>query len=115
VPIELPIKSDYEQEFAIGEYLESNTYEFPDDNLARKFITTGTLRQELEKLSNPRVCPKLLDFIDFLLVVDHTKRPTAVDALQHLYLRDDLSHGSCAKSVPLSIRNGISDASFLQL
>ena len=27
-----------------------------------------------------------LDFIEYLLIVDHTKRPTALEALQHPYL-----------------------------
>ena len=40
----------------------------------------GTLRQELKSLSGPKVDPGLLDFIDSLLVVDHTKRPTAAEA-----------------------------------
>lgn len=52
------------------------------------FITVGSLRQELEKISSPKVSEQFLDFIESLLVVDHTKRPTAVEALQHPYLRD---------------------------
>jgi serine/threonine protein kinase len=50
------------------------------------FIHVATLRQELESLPGPKVDQGLLDFIDSLLVVDHTKRPTAAEALKHPYL-----------------------------
>ena len=51
------------------------------------YIDVGTLRQELESLPGPKVDPGLLDFIDSLLIVDHTQRPTAAEALEHPYLR----------------------------
>ena len=88
-PIEPPIDSKYEEEFAVAEYLESNTFRHPTDGLERPFITVGTLRQRLESITAPKVSPELLDFIDFLLIVDHTKRPTAEEALQHPYLLEE--------------------------
>jgi serine/threonine protein kinase len=51
-----------------------------------QFIKVGTLRQELERLPSSKMSPELLDFIEYLLVVDHTKRSTALEALQHPYL-----------------------------
>jgi hypothetical protein len=45
--------------------------------------TVATLSQELEKLPGPKVLSELLDFIESLLVIDHIKRPTALEALQH--------------------------------
>lgn len=51
------------------------------------YIDVGTLRQQMESLPGPKVDPGLLDFIDSLLIVDHTKRPTAAEALEHPYLR----------------------------
>jgi hypothetical protein len=51
-----------------------------------KLIKVGTLRQELQSLSDPSVSTQLLDFIDYLLVIEMAKRPTARDALQHTYL-----------------------------
>ena len=89
-PIEPPIDSNYEEEFLLAEYLETSSFRQQEDSSERPFINVGTLRQELERLSAPRVSPGLLDFIEYLLVLDHTKRPTAVEALQHPYLRDDL-------------------------
>lgn len=77
----------YEEEFLMAEHLESTTFEHPDTKLETQFINVGTLRQELEKLTNPRVSPGLIDFIEYLLTVDHTKRPTALEALQHPYLQ----------------------------
>lgn len=80
-------KPEYEEEFLVAQYLESITFEHPDTKLETQFIKVGTLRQELEKLPGPKVSPELLDFIQYLLVVDHTERPTALEALEHPYLR----------------------------
>lgn len=90
-PIELPVDSKYEEEFALAKYLETSTFKHQEDSSERHFITIGTLQQELEKISAPEVSSELLDFIEFLLVLDHTKRPTAEEALQHPYLRHDSS------------------------
>jgi serine/threonine protein kinase len=87
-PLGPPVNNTtYVDEFLIAEHLESTTFEHPDTNLETQFITVGTLRQELERLPGPKVSPELLDFIEYLLVVDHTKRPTALEALQHPYLQ----------------------------
>ena len=84
--IQPPVDSKYEEEFGLAEYLETQSFRPPGSSSERQFIIKGTLRQELGKLSAPKVSPALLDFIEFLLVVDHEKRPTAVEALQHPYL-----------------------------
>lgn len=52
----------------------------------KPFITVGTVRQELERIEG--VPQDLIEFIEYLLVVDHTNRPTARDALRHPYLAD---------------------------
>ncbi|KAL8935218.1 MAG: hypothetical protein Q9211_004817 [Gyalolechia sp. 1 TL-2023] len=88
-PIEPPVDSKYDEEFALAEYLETSAFKHQDGSSERQFITVGTWRQELEKLSAPKVSPDFLDFIEFLLVADHRKRPTAEEALQHPYLRQD--------------------------
>jgi serine/threonine protein kinase len=85
--IQPPIENDKLQEhFAVADFLESSTFEHPDTKLKTRFIQVGTLRQELERLSGPKVESDLLDFIEYLLVLDHTKRPTALEALKHPYL-----------------------------
>lgn len=93
-PIGPPVNSDYRLEFQMAEYLETSTFELEGDESPSHYITIGTLRQELEKISDPKIAPELLDFIDFLLVVDHTKRPTAVEALQHPHLCPDSVAGA---------------------
>ena len=82
-PLDPPVNPEYEEEFLVGEYLESTTFKHPDTNLETPFIKVGTLRQELERLPGPKVSSELIDFIEYLLVVDHTQRPTALEALQH--------------------------------
>ena len=86
-PLGPPVNPDYEEEFVVAEHLESTTFEHPDTKLGTQFIKVGTLRQELEHLEHPKVSPELIDFIEYLLVMDHTKRPTASEALQHPYLQ----------------------------
>jgi serine/threonine protein kinase len=86
-PLDPPVNPEFEEEFLLAEHLESTTFEHPDTKLETQFIKVGRLRQELEKLPGPRVSSELIDFIEYLLVVDHTKRPTALEALQHPYLR----------------------------
>jgi serine/threonine protein kinase len=85
-PLDPPVKPEYEEDFFIAEHLESSTFVHPDTKLETPFITSGTLRQELQRLSSPKVSLDLIDFIEYLLVLDHTKRPTAAEALQHPYL-----------------------------
>ena len=85
-PLDPPANPDYEDEFLVAEHLESTTYERPDTKLETQFIKVGTLRHELERLPGPKVSPELLDFIEYTVVVDHTRRPTALEALQHPYL-----------------------------
>ena len=89
-PIEPPVDSNCEEEFALVECFKTNSFRHQGDSHERQFITIGSVRQELEKLSVPKVSPELLDFIDFLLVLDHEKEPTVVEALQHPYLNHDL-------------------------
>lgn len=86
--LEPPVNNpEYQEEFLVAEHLESTTFEHPDTKLETQFIKVGTLRQELERLPGPKVSPDLIDFIEYLLVVDHTKRPGALEALQHPYLQ----------------------------
>ena len=82
-PVQAP---EYESEFRIANELSTGTYIDPEIDGPVPYIHVSSLRQKLESLSGPKVDPRLLDFIDFLLVVDHTKRPTAAEALKHPFL-----------------------------
>ncbi|KAH6724209.1 kinase-like domain-containing protein [Leptodontidium sp. MPI-SDFR-AT-0119] len=74
----------YEDEFELAKQLISM-----EIDLVGKLTKVGTLRHELQSLSGPSVSTQLLDFIEYLLVIDMAKRPTARDALQHQYLESD--------------------------
>jgi hypothetical protein len=71
----------YEGEFELAEQLMSM-----ETDPVGKLIKVGTLRQELQSLSGPSVSTQLLDFTEYLLIIDMAKRPTARDALQYPYL-----------------------------
>ena len=87
-PLGPPVQdAEYESEFRTANELSIGTYIHPEIDGPVPYIDVGTLRQELEHLPGPKVDPELLDFIDSLLIVDHTQRPTAVEALEHPYLR----------------------------
>ncbi|KAL9123604.1 MAG: hypothetical protein Q9217_006979 [Psora testacea] len=86
-PLGPPVQNpEYESEFRMAGELSMGTYIHPEIDGPVPYIDVSTLRQELESLSSPKVDPRLLDFIDSLLIVDHTKRPTAAEALKHPYL-----------------------------
>ena len=86
-PLGPPVpNAEYESEFRMAGEFATGTYIHPGIDGPVSCIDVGTLRRELELLSGPKVDPGLLDFIDSLLVVDHTKRPTAAEALKHPYL-----------------------------
>lgn len=87
-PLEPSVETPaYEEEFLIAQHLESTMFEHPYTKLATQFINVGTLRQEIEKITDPKMSPELTAFMEHLLTVDHTKRPTALEALQHPYLQ----------------------------
>lgn len=86
-PLGPPVENlEYESEFRIANEMALGTCIDPGIDGPVPFIQVGTLRQELESLSGPKVDPGLLDLIDYLLIVDHAKRPTAAEALEHPYL-----------------------------
>ncbi|KAF2253495.1 kinase-like protein [Trematosphaeria pertusa] len=73
----------YKEEFELAEQLA--VMENPHNGM--KLINGGNWREELQRLPGPPVSPELLDFIESLLIVDHSKRPTASEALLHPYLQ----------------------------
>lgn len=89
-PIDPPVRPEHEDDFKLAKHLETSSFKPQDGSPERPFINVGTIRQQLEKISSPKIPPALLDCIDYLLVIDHTKRPTAAEALQHPYLNEDL-------------------------
>ncbi|KAJ8126888.1 hypothetical protein O1611_g6754 [Lasiodiplodia mahajangana] len=51
-----------------------------------KLIKIQTLRKELERIVDPPVSSSLVDFIESLLIIDPSKRPTAEEAQRHSFL-----------------------------
>lgn len=83
-PVGQPVDSkEYMNEFELAEQLA--VMDNPHDG--KDLIKVGSLREELERLSDPSVSLQLLDFLEYLLVIDLNKRPTASEALQHSYLQ----------------------------
>lgn len=82
-PIDMP---DLVADFDLARKFAIAYYEDPDTKKLARVLTIGTLREELARVPGPRISPDLIDFIHYLLVIDHTKRPTAAEALQHPYL-----------------------------
>ncbi|KAI9700119.1 MAG: hypothetical protein M1836_002653 [Candelina mexicana] len=87
-PLGDPAKPEYEEEFATAEFLEKETFVHPDTGVEERFVKLGSIRQELEAVSGPRIEEGSIAFIESLLVMDHTKRPTAREALGHPWLED---------------------------
>ena len=88
-PLGNPAKQDFAEEFATAEFLEKEMFVNPATLKKESFIKLGTIRQELESVPGPKIEGGCIDFIQSLLVVDHTKRPTAREALQHPWLHID--------------------------
>ena len=49
-PIDPPVKPEYAEDFETADYLESEWFQTPEMTERRKFITVGTIRQELGRL-----------------------------------------------------------------
>ncbi|KAL5894811.1 hypothetical protein ACKVWC_000029 [Pyricularia oryzae] len=75
-----------EEEFDVAASLLDMELDETHGNLQGKLINAGSLRQELERIENPPIAPDLVDFIESLLILDETKRPTAEEALRHSFL-----------------------------
>jgi serine/threonine protein kinase len=87
-PPEKPVVPEYEEEFDIAVGLERGTLIHPETGLDEQFIKLGTIRQELKNVPGSKTETGCIDFIESLLVLDHTKRPSAKEALQHPWLQD---------------------------
>ncbi|MCJ1307747.1 hypothetical protein MMC25_001395 [Agyrium rufum] len=85
-PLGSPVKPEYEDDFKHADFLEQRSYQIPDMHEMQKFIKVGTVRQEMEKLPIGVISKHCMDFIESLLLIDHTKRPTAREALQHPFI-----------------------------
>lgn len=79
-------KQDIVHEFYLAQYLEQSTFIRPETGQEEQFVKVGTIRKELEAIHG--IESGCVNFILSLLVVDHTKRPSAKEALQHPWLQE---------------------------
>jgi len=85
-PLKPPVNPEYMDEFEAADVLETETFQTSKMTTPRKFITSRTLRQELESLPSEYISKDCMDFIESLLIIDHTKRPSAKQALKHPFI-----------------------------
>jgi serine/threonine protein kinase len=74
-------------EFVLAHDLAESNYEDPETGQSKPYIGLGLLRDELEQLPRDVCSHECIDFLEYLLVIDPTKRPTAEEALQHQFVR----------------------------
>lgn len=86
-PIGLPEDLKYKDEFELAYDLAESMYQHPRTGQLTPFITLKSPRQELEQLPRDICSLECISFIEYLLVIDPTRRPTAEEALQHPFLK----------------------------
>ncbi|KAI0538219.1 kinase-like domain-containing protein [Xylaria digitata] len=74
--------AEIEEEWDVAEQLKSMDVGPP----IGKLIKVQSLRQELGRIVDPPISSSLIDFIEALLIIDPSKRPTAEEALRHPFL-----------------------------
>ena len=89
-PIEAPEDPKYKDEFELARDLEESEYRHPQTGQLTPYITLKSLRQELEQLPRDVCSRECIDFLEHLLVIDPTRRPTAEEALQHPFIKSSL-------------------------
>ncbi|KAK0111253.1 hypothetical protein ONS95_001625 [Cadophora gregata] len=77
---------DIVDEFHVAQFLEQSTFIRPETGKEEQYVKARSIRQELEAISG--IEKGCIDFILSLLVVDHTKRPSAMEALRHPWLQE---------------------------
>ncbi|KAF1844371.1 uncharacterized protein K460DRAFT_388213 [Cucurbitaria berberidis CBS 394.84] len=86
-PMEIPDDPKYKDDFTLAHDLAASSYKDPKTGQWMPFIGLGSLREELEPLSRDVCSYACIGFVEYLLVVDPAKRPTAEEALQHPFIK----------------------------
>ena len=84
------VREPYKEEFELAEQLVDMDYK---PGVSKLISMRGNWRKELEYFPDPPIPQDLLDFIEYLLIVDPDKRSTALEALQHPYLESVATDG----------------------
>ncbi|KAG9201540.1 hypothetical protein G6514_005547 [Epicoccum nigrum] len=88
------VHEPYKEEFELAEQLVHMDHTAGYSKLIQK---RSGWRKELEFFLDPPMPQDLLDFIEFRLVLDPGKRPTAWEALRHPYLHSLATDGGVGK------------------
>jgi hypothetical protein len=75
-PIDIPENPECKDEFELAAALEVGGYMHPKTGEPTPYMSVGSLREELQKLPRDICSETCIDFIEHLLVIDPTKRPT---------------------------------------
>jgi serine/threonine protein kinase len=87
-PIDLRSQhAKYFSEVKLAQQLESLTYKHQETGEPTPYIKVKKMRQELEALPQEVCSTDCIDFLEHLLVVDQSNRPTAEEALKHPFLK----------------------------
>ena len=87
-PIPAPVITTEADEFMLAQGLALSTFKHPETGEARPYIPVRSLQEELESLPRELCSLECIDFIKHLLIIDHNKRPNAVEALRHPFVKD---------------------------
>jgi serine/threonine protein kinase len=85
-PIDIPENPEYKDDFEMAAALEGSGYMHSKTGEPTPYITVGSVREELQKLSREICSDACIDFIEHLLIIDPAKRPTAEEALRHPFV-----------------------------
>jgi hypothetical protein len=84
--IDISENSEYKDDFEMATAPEGSGYMHSKTSEPTLYITVGAVRGELQKLLREICSEACIDFIQYLLIIDLAKRPTAEEALRHPFV-----------------------------
>ena len=84
---EMTNSMDNYDEWLLAVGLEGTEYKDPESGSMKPYITLRTLEEELGQLPRDLCSLECIDFLVYLLNLDYKKRPTALDALKHPFVK----------------------------
>ncbi|OBT91281.1 hypothetical protein VE02_00377 [Pseudogymnoascus sp. 03VT05] len=79
------------KEWRLATALEAMDFKDPKTGEMRPYIVSGTLEEELESLPHEFCSRECIEFILYLLELDDKKRPTAIEALRHPFIKSTVT------------------------
>lgn len=85
IPQPDPLKVKIVDEFALAEYFANDSFVHPETGTEQKFMSVGTIRQQLKKVEDP-VDLQCIEVNESVLIANREQRPNAGEAFQHPWL-----------------------------